>query len=350
MAPTLYSGDLVLLCLTQSLRRLLSGALLLVLLLLAMTSTALERPIDPKLRSAARELGAEGMALFRKGSYAEALDKFNRANKLMHAPTLGVRAARCLAKLGRLVEAAERYLEVTRFKLAPGAAPQYRRAVRDARRERDEILPRIGKLEFLLVGPLGKGVEVRLDGVAVPKELIGARQPIDPGEHEVRVTRGDVQLTRGVQVGEGERTSVTLKLPALAAVPADSGPSDAWHTATVSAFAVAAAGLLAGAVNGGVALQLHSDLESRCPNRDCPPEEHATADVFDATRVATTVGLVMAGAGGLTGGLLLLLRPDQPPPVDESTANDQAGRARLHAAATWTLAPGTDLFRVRVVF
>ena len=147
-------------------------------------------------------------------------------------------------------------------------------------------------------------------------------------------------------MGEGERTSVTLKLPALAAsLPADSGESDGWQAGTVSAFAVGAAGLLAAAVNGGIALKLHADLEDNCPNRDCPPDEHATADAFDATRVATTVGFALAGAGGLVGGLLLVLRPS-----DELPADDAAQQARLPAAASLTATRGRDFFGLRVVF
>ena len=43
-----------------------------------------------------------------------------------------------------------------------------------------------------------------------------------------------------------------------------------------------------------------------CPGGVCPPEAHDAADAYDATRYATTVGLVIGVAGGLAGGALLL--------------------------------------------
>src|SRR3954468_13501151 len=66
-------------------------------------------------RSTARKLGQEAVKLFENSEWAAALEKFNTADSLVPTPTLGLYAARCLVKLDRLVEASERYLEVTRM-------------------------------------------------------------------------------------------------------------------------------------------------------------------------------------------------------------------------------------------
>src|SRR4051812_30455373 len=79
--------------------------------------------VDAAARSTARKLGQEAVKLYEAGDYARALEKFNTADSLVPAPTLGLYAARCLTKLGKVVEASERYLEVTRMQLDRGSAP-----------------------------------------------------------------------------------------------------------------------------------------------------------------------------------------------------------------------------------
>src|SRR5262245_51329128 len=90
------------------------GAFLTVLL--AATS-AMGEPVaaDEETRAKARAIGEEALALYDQGRYIEAFDKFQSASDLVKAPTLDLMAARCLVKMGRLVEASERYLDVTRM-------------------------------------------------------------------------------------------------------------------------------------------------------------------------------------------------------------------------------------------
>jgi hypothetical protein len=90
---------------------------------------AFAQAIDPSTRAAARKLGEDAGKLFESGDYAGALEKYNLADQLVPAPTLGVRAARCLVKLGRIVEASERYLDVTRIKLEKSALGVQRKAL-----------------------------------------------------------------------------------------------------------------------------------------------------------------------------------------------------------------------------
>ena len=91
-------------------------------------ATARGEGADLEVKSAARKLGNEAQKLFDAGDYEAALEKFNLADSLVSAPTLGLRAARCLVKLGRLVEASERYLEVTRMHLDRSAPMVMRKA------------------------------------------------------------------------------------------------------------------------------------------------------------------------------------------------------------------------------
>ena len=300
--------------------------LLLVALLVCVSAPSSAQPVDPQIRSAARKLGVEGIQLFDRGDYAAALDKFDRANALVPAPTLGVRAARCLAKLGRLVEASERYLEVIRSEIPAGSQWVHRRAQKDAEKERKELLPLIPSLEIVVSGPTGDGITVLLDGRELPPELVGVSSPTDPGDHEVRARRADVTVSEKVTVAEAASARVELKLPPLPPLPPPPPPPEPgfdWQAWTWVAVGVGAGGLVAFGINGAIAVAQESDLEERCPARVCPPDAHGAADVYDATRAATTVGLVVGGVGLVAAATLLLLAPDddsEATPADDVTA------------------------------
>jgi hypothetical protein len=74
-------------------------------------------------RAAARELFKEGDELQRAGHFAEALDKFQRAEQIFAAPTNELRIAECEAALGQLLESGEAYRSVSRTPLPPGSLP-----------------------------------------------------------------------------------------------------------------------------------------------------------------------------------------------------------------------------------
>src|SRR6185369_14754613 len=65
--------------------------------------------IDPSARSAARSLGYAGVEAFERREYGPALDKLEKAFAVLRVPSIGLWSARALARLGRLVQASERY-------------------------------------------------------------------------------------------------------------------------------------------------------------------------------------------------------------------------------------------------
>ena len=99
---------------------------------------------DAAARSTARKLGQEAVKLYEAGDYAGALEKFNTADSLVPAPTLGLYAARCLAKLGRTgrgVGALPRgHPHAARSRRR---SPVMRKAQADAVAEREKLLPTI---------------------------------------------------------------------------------------------------------------------------------------------------------------------------------------------------------------
>lgn len=282
------------------------------------TSPAAAQAPDFQARSAARKLGAEGLKLYQQKDYAGALDKFDRANTLVPAPTLAIRAARCLVELGRLVEASDRYLEVTRMELPVTSRWVHKKAQLEAGKEREALLPRIPNLVIHVEGEFER---VEIDGEAVPEALIGASRPTDPGEHTVVAFRDEQQAEAKVTLEESETKELTVTMPPPPPPPEPPPPpppppSNFWQHARWTALGIGAGGLVAGVSHGAIALAREGSLEDECPNRTCPPDSHGAADFYDGLRVGATVGFVLAAVGLTAGAAIWIVGPDDEGPDD----------------------------------
>lgn len=280
------------------------------LLFTAHPGTAFAQQTDPATRQAARKLADAGQKLFDAGDFGGALEKFTLADSLVAAPPLDLMAARCLSKLGRLVEASERYLDVMRVKLDPIKAPNaHKKAQVDAIKEHQELVPRIPSIEIRVDGPLGDDGKIIVDGTDLPPALIAQKRPIDPGKHEIIAKRFDTSVKREVTIAEKETSLVTLKMPPL---PVKMVPNPNGGTQRLLAWVglgIGAGGLLAGGINGVIALGMQSSLVENCPNKQCPPEFHGKVDTFHVETAASTVGFIIGGLGAAAGVALYFTSP-----------------------------------------
>jgi hypothetical protein len=140
-------------------------------LLLLLSGRALAQEVDGAARAAARKLGYAGVEAYQANEYKEALDKLDKAYRVLKAPSLGLWSARALLANGRLVEASERYLEVTRLSVDSGERAVQERAKADARKELDALTPRIPSVVIRLEGAFASDVTLTIDGVAVSSAL-----------------------------------------------------------------------------------------------------------------------------------------------------------------------------------
>jgi tetratricopeptide (TPR) repeat protein len=270
---------------------------------------------DAGARATARQLAAEGIKLFDLGQYEQALAKFDSADALVPAPTLGLRAARCLVKLGRLVEASERYLTAARMPLDKSANATLKKAQADAMTERELLVARIPTLLIIVTGArTEEPLVVTLDDHEVPAPVVGQKQIVNPGQHKVRARRGDAHAETEIVLGEGTSESVVLELH-REAVPPPPPPleSHTQRTIGLASVSVGAAGLVIGAVNGALAIATQSSLVSRCPDRRCPPSAYGQADLYDAMRAISTAGFIVGGLGLAAGIPLVLTAPASTP-------------------------------------
>ncbi|MCA9627278.1 MAG: hypothetical protein KC766_06415 [Myxococcales bacterium] len=291
------------------------------------------QPASAADRSAARLLGQEGVALYQKGEYDQALDRLTRAEALVPAPSLSLWAARSLVELGRLIEANERYLAATRIRIEQQGLDEarlqvQRQAQADATKERAALLPRIPKLTIELRGA-NATAKILVDGRELPAALIGVAHPVDPGTH--RVILGDQALELTLQ--EGESKAVTLVAPHAAEPPGPGAVASPPRSAAKppSAFSVGAAraddgrpssvpaylalgvggaGFVLAGVTGFIALQKKSDLDDACPDEQCPPELHGEVDSYERMKTLSTIGFAVGVIGAASGVVLLLSQSD----------------------------------------
>ena len=286
--------------------------------------------VDEETRTVVRRMAEDGAAQYDAGEYEKARDLFHRANAAYPAPTLVLWEARSLVKLGRLVEAEEKYATVERYPLRVDDPEAFRVAVREAREETENLRRRIPTLTITVGGEEAKdpSAEVRIDDRVVNPALLGYPNPIDPGDHKVSLwVSGEEVAHVTVSVDEREQVPIELRSsppeplapppapeplapPPLATTPPPATPRDRHlgvrRTLGWIGLGVGIAGVGTGTVAGVIATRKHSVLKEHCPNDECPPEYHDDLNAFRSLRTVSTVGYTV-GLIGVAGGVGLLL-------------------------------------------
>jgi len=284
-----------------------------------------------------RDLVAQGEALAKAGDWGQALDRFRRAYVLVPAPTVALREARCLVKLGRLIEGSEKYETVKRFEVAGTPPPAFKKAAEEAVEALVELRERIPKLKLTIVGPGSDSPDlvVYIDRAVVSAALLGVEQPIDPGNYTISAAVG-VTSSASRRVSFIERKSYILelelrpgKLSLPAAAPVSGGvpaPTPApiaplvreestqrtWGWVAVGAGGV---GLGVGVVSGILALNSQSNLDDLCSppgsaaGQMCPSSAESDLSTFRTGRTVSYVGFGVAAVGIAVGLGLLATAP-----------------------------------------
>lgn len=270
---------------------------------------------DAGTRMAARDLAMTGAEAFDKQDFATALDRFQRAESLYKVPSIAVMVARSLARVGRVVEAVDKYEETLRMPLDAAAPEAFQRAVADAKAEVEVERARVARLELRLQADAPARTELRLDGKLVPAALIGVPMPVDPGPHRVEARAPGRQTFRqDVTLGEGARQSLEVSVageqparapitPAHPVAERGAGPS----TLTIVLLAGGAAAVAGGAVTGVMALNRKSELDDAC-TPGCPAGMSSEIKAFRLNRTLSYIGFGVGAAAIGTGTYLLIHR------------------------------------------
>ncbi len=303
--------------------------------------------LEAENRTLARELALQGANSFDAGDFVTALDRFSRAHSLFPAPTLSIMLARSLVRLNRYIEALDRYQETLRTPLDNDAPEAFQQAVLDARKEHESLRQRTPKVVIRIVtsGALPSDLEVLLDGKAVPAALLNVPRPIDPGEHEVRVSTprhaeiirklttevGTEQLlviplspdeATAAKAAASTRESARPSPPSLSEPDPEQPPAHSRSLAYL-AFGVGAVGTGLGVITGLIALDKKSDLDRVC-NPGCPAEHAEDVDSFRLNRTLSYVGFGVGLVGAGLGTYLVLAGPPEQPRVGLALGPTQA--------------------------
>ena len=263
--------------------------------------------------ASARALYKEGRALRERGDLAGALEKFQAAHALGQTPITGIELARTYVQLGRLVEAEEVSLGVSRLPVASDETGRSVQARQDAAALAASLGPRLATLVVSIHG-LAPGVEPHLtiDGRDVPTAAIGEPRRTDPGKHVAVLTLSSGATVRGeAQVGEGESRALVLE---AGTHPPEAQPPPPPVTTTEDTAAhyyqaprsplllstgitITAIGLTTGVAFGVMTLNQRSTLDVVCQNQRCGPAHYDALDTARTNAAFSTAGFAMAGVG-----------------------------------------------------
>lgn len=256
-------------------------------------------------RASARAAMTRGDAAFEEGRYAEALEAYRAADRVMNVPTTAFARGRAELALGRLVEAEDSLLRAVRHATS-GSEPAAFQAARGGAAELLRALaPRLPSLD-VAVSPVAAPATVSVDGVEVPVVGGVAVLRLDPGAHRLTVAATGYEPAVGtVEMREGQRRR-------LASVLAPSFGLTSIPTATRVAGGIAVAGVLVGGVTGILSLIETESLLAKCSGGVCPSTLASRYDrAYDLAR-ASNVGFATSAAAVAAGLLTFATWPERP--------------------------------------
>lgn len=193
------------------------AALLLSSSILLSSAFAFAQMSDGEKKAAARAAYQAGVQLQDQGKPAEALVKFEGAQKLYDAPTHLLHIAECQALLGKLVEASETYQSMIVKPLPAGAPDVFQQAVDQAKAEAPALRARIPTLKVTVKPSPNtlQGLQIYVNDKTMPNELIDIARPVNPGSYRITAQAGNGWATRGpvdFELREKETKNLELEL------------------------------------------------------------------------------------------------------------------------------------------
>jgi hypothetical protein len=296
-------------------RRVFTSFLVLALVLTQLGSAAAQPPPSPGDLAIAK--GEQALAAFDRRDWEQALTAFREADQLYHSPVFTLYQARCLKALARLLEASQ-LLDKTRNEQLPESAPDS--WVQAKAEAASELLTLEGEVPRVVIRVRNAiAPRATLDGNAVE---LGVAVKADAGEHRVTVTDGARTQSKMVTLRVGSETRADLDFEQGRAPPPH---GSGWLATGITLASVGGAGLIAGAIFGGLALDRSATAEAslppsctadkHCPTRDQTAIEAGYQGAYDFAHASD--GLFIAGGVLAAAGVVILIV-------------DQTGTAEAH--------------------
>jgi len=296
-------------------------------------STAVARADGAEL--AATALFDEARKLMAQHKFAEACPKLAESQRL--APNGGtlINLAECYEHTGQTANAWGAWKDVAARANSAGRAD----AEQDAIARANALEPLLARLAIVIPAENDvPGLIVKRDGLVVGRAEFGIPIPVDPGEHVIEATapgkkpwsiqlhvapkQADARVTvllvgeepaGGAQAGATPEAGAALSSGGSPASGQAAWPFDPDTQRTVgwSTLGVGGAGLVAGAILGGVALAKSNHAKNEgCSGKTCPTSA-GVSDTKSAIALgnASTATLVVGGVLAAAGVALVLTAP-----------------------------------------
>jgi hypothetical protein len=236
---------------------------------LGAASPALAAPTAADVETA-RNLMDVGRAKYDDGDYAGALESFQGADALVGVTSTGLWVGKALMKLGRLIEARDKLYQVSQLPAPLDESEVLREARTEADQLQHEIADRIPEITITLEG-LHDGAQptIVIDGDVVEQQTLRLPRKVDPGDHVARATaRGYHDVEVPFTVEEADRRTVTLTF-APNGEPFEDPTQESGRDGGISPLVwagagIAGAGVIVGAITGGLSLADAADAENLC--------------------------------------------------------------------------------------
>ncbi|HZO12098.1 MAG TPA: hypothetical protein VFB62_02535 [Polyangiaceae bacterium] len=243
----------------------------------------------------------EADELFAASKWNEAYEKFASAEAIAHSPVFVVFMGHCRRNAGRLLEAEEIYQRVADETLADNAPTPFRDAQREAERELSAVR---AKIPSIVVSVSPPDAAITIDDKPA---TAGKAVRLDPGSHVVEAVRRRKNVRKTVSLREGMQDfQVELEFPADKSAPKEEEGSLA---PGIALLVIGGAGLVLGAITGGIALGLSNEIKTGCIDDHCLVSDAEKLDTAKLLAVISTVGFAVGGAAAVTGTILVIVRP-----------------------------------------
>jgi hypothetical protein len=314
--------------------RLAARLLSIALCLAEFSSSTVAAQTSPADKAMAESLFDRGVALMKKGQFAEACTQLEQSQTIERGIGTLLYLAECYEKLGRTASAWAMFREASSAARAEGQADRAKTGSARA----DRLEPQLSKLAInVTAASAPQGLLVLRNGETVPAGVWGQSVPVDPGEQRVEARAPGhaswsvmLQLppngaSLSVDVPELTATSQPASPPlaasavnepvtplpaaALTAASSDqrSGRANKWQKPlglVLGGVGVVALGL--GTYFGARAISKTSDSEKACNSTLCS-DPTASHKAYDAAHSAATLSsvFVIGGAAFLVGGAVV---------------------------------------------
>ena len=297
----------------------------------------------------AQALFDEGLSDMKAGRYKIGCALIKKSLDIDPRPGTEFTLAECFSKAGKFASAVElydRYLAAYDTMPADQKGDSDQKARADiSRSERTRLVSLVSWLTVRLPASAPAGLLVTKDGEPFPRGLFGVATAVDPGPHVFTARTSDGPLIeQRVDIAAGERRILSLQVagsaepPDEVVPPGDTEPQPdkperknslmPWVYVTGG---IGAAGLITGAITGGMLLSKRKTIFSECPTRRtdgahvCSEKGLEAVDAAQNTLAPVTTVALSVGAAGAAAAVLLFVVGNR----GESTSSSETMKRTL---------------------